>query len=237
MKKVFVLIVLLIAVIGCTQNPPAKEKKDSGVQLENNNEEKTETVVEISFSNEFYFVNSIGYYHITGVVENTGNVPVKFVRAKITAVKADGKNIVFDDVITYPSRLAPGQKGGFDFSMGSPDDYKVGEFTAETGYFKIDEAQPYTELEVSEEEVLDNETYYTLSANVKNTGQEQAPMYWVNAVFFDSQGHVLATGTDAITKNGEGLIPEDEKLISFFVAHPSESNRITNHIIAVEFSE
>ncbi|MBU2099829.1 FxLYD domain-containing protein [Candidatus Micrarchaeota archaeon] len=242
MKKIVLLLVLVLLLLaGCPQGTNGTAGNGNGGTNNPNNGGNGNggevEVAETTISNPYHFVTGIGYYHITGIVENTGNVALKHVRAKITFYTSEGEEKIYDDVIVHPSRLAPGEKGGFDTSIGASTKFKVGEFKAEAGSFSVDDYLPYTEFSIKNIENQDLGGYYKLNAWVENTGQEQAPGYWVNALFYDAAGHVLTTGTDVVLKDGDGLKPGDEKFISFVVAQPNAVDRITDYEILIDFSK
>lgn len=184
----------------------------------------------------FSLVNSLGYYHVTGIIENTGSIPVKHARANVIIHTADGKEDAYEDVIVYPARLAPGEKGGFDLTLGKAEGYDTGNFNVQAGSFVVDDTNPYTALKVENLRSDDSGGYYRAYATIQNTGNEQAPMYWVKALFYNAEGHVLNTGTSALVKGGEGIKPGESIEVSFVVAHPNSSLQITSHAAFVDFS-
>lgn len=233
MKKIVLLIVLVVLLFGCNGQTGGVNNQNTG----NAPAVEVKEISETKASNGFYFISSSDYYHVTGVVENTGNTSLKHVRAEVTVTTSTGEKKVYDDVIVHPARLAPGEKGGFNQTLGPSDEFRLEEFEVKAGSFMVDESKPFTDFEIKNEEVNDTGSYYKLGATVQNNGTEQAPSYWINALFFDSQGHVLAIGDDVVLKDGDGLKPKDEKPVSFIVVHPNENNRITNYKIAIDYSE
>ncbi|MFH2105977.1 MAG: hypothetical protein ABII22_01845 [Candidatus Micrarchaeota archaeon] len=176
------------------------------------------------------------YYHVGGVVKNTGDVPLKHVRASITRYKSSGEKEVFEDIIVKPSRLAPGEYGAFDMGGFSVKSYQD-KYEAATSTFSIDESEPYTYLKFYEDQAQDAGGYYKLDGYIVNEGSEQSPSYWVNAIFYDAEGNVVSIGTDVALKDGEGLKAGDRKFVSFVVAHPSKSHRITSYDVFVDYSK
>ena len=57
------------------------------------------------------------YVHLEGVVKNTGDVSVEFVKVKARALGGRGKLVALDASYSDPSTLGPGQEGTFSIMM------------------------------------------------------------------------------------------------------------------------
>lgn len=254
MKKELILICIFAMLLsGCvveTNTPPSGTEDFSVAPVVNPLQEpvpepepqaepapEPELQGELSVEKQFHFVNGLGYYHITGILKNTGSVPLKNARAKVTVYTADGVEEIRGDVVPGPTRLAPGEIAGFDVTVGEADEYDVGNFIAESGGFSIDDSESYSGLEVSGCVADIEGAYYKLGCNVKNTGGRHAPMYWVAALFYDSSGNVLSTGSKVIVKDGAGLKAGDSMQISFITYDPSSALHIEGHYVAINFKE
>lgn len=241
MKKyvVYILISLsfvLFALSACT--PQVIEETTDEVTLSGDivEEKKTESKLDFEIVNQYNYVTGIGYYHITGAVKNTGTVPAKHVRAKIIGYTADGEKEEWGDRIVSPSRLAPGEVGIFDKSMGKEDKYDVGRYETSFDSAVIEEEKPYTEFEVDNVEVVEEQGFYKVYADIINVGEEQAPMYSVVCQFFDADGNAISAGTAFAAKDGAGLKPGDSVNVNFITYHPSNSVKIAGQKVFIDFS-
>jgi len=235
-----VLLIVAFSISGCTKQenttggqPEASEdsvgEKDNGLPETN----------PLSVVGKFHYVTAgeLGSYHITGKVKNESDAPVIHARAKVKFHDSAGKETVYDEVIVSPSRLAAGQTGAFDVTVGLSKNYDIGNYEATASTFLIEDKAPYTALEISNIQTKDLGDYFKASATVTNTGNEQAPMYNANAIFYDSEGNVITTGTDYTAKEFEGLKAGASKDVSFTVSQPSEEVRITSAEVIIDFSK
>jgi len=220
-KKSLIAIFLLLVLIGCggVKNP----SETGGIEVIN--------------TNDFYVDTGINkYYHITALVQNTNKLPIKHARVNVTVVKRGGGTVVFDNVLVHPSRLAPGQRGGVDFSAGELGKYKENDFKVEGGSFVIDDSNPYVSIQNRGQTWEVERGYYKASATFKNIGAEQAKMYSVSFLYYDYKGRILKTGAGFLNKDGAGLKPGDSLKIGNVVAQPAEVDIIAGFDAVVDFS-
>ncbi len=182
----------------------------------------------------FYFVKDTNYYHITAILKNTGEYPIKHVRADVLSYLKDGTKNEMEYVV-WPARLAPGEYGAFDATIGQEKAYDIGKYTVAPGSFAIDESNYSDQFEIIKDvSVADASSYYKASANIKNIGSANSKNHWVTGIFYDAAGNVLATGTDVIGTSG-GIKPGETEKVAFVVAHPTKMLRIADFEVRVEY--
>ena len=179
----------------------------------------------------YYYVTDLGWYFITGLVNNTGTVPIQFVRAKVTYYLADGTPDT-GEYIVHPSYLAPNETGGFVVTVGTSGNYDIGKYEADAGSFVVTEASADS-FSIGNQKLSASSSYPTASAEITNTGSQIATADWANAIFYDAEGNVLETGSDAF---GVEFEPGAKRKVSFTVRQPSDTVRITSAEIKVDYS-
>jgi len=135
-KEIMLSIFILLFLIGCTTEEP----EQIGLALGDTVEEAGAADTTFEIVNTHHYVNSIGYYHITGAIKNTGTLPAKHVRVVVTDYEFNGAKKVWTDTVVHPARLAPGEIGVFDKSVGKFEEYDVGRYEIVPGSYVIDEA-------------------------------------------------------------------------------------------------
>ena len=178
----------------------------------------------------YYYVTDLGWYFITGLVNNTGTVPIQFVRAKVTYYLADGTPDT-GEYIVHPSYLAPNETGGFVVTVGTSGNYDIGKYEADAGSFVVTEASADS-FSIGNQKLSASSSYPTASAEITNTGTAPSTTSWANAIFYDADGNVLETGTDVL---GTGLKPGAISKVSFTVRQPSKTIRITSAEIRPDY--
>jgi hypothetical protein len=251
--KIF-FIALIVLLVGCTSKPSeivtnttsnleSTSTVNNTVLEENGFIEDSELPTEEPLSegsleliNSHHYVTSLGYYHITGLVKNNGTVPVKHARVLVKFYKNTGEEVTFPEVIVQPSRLAPGEIGAFDLTVGQEENFDVGNFEVMPSTFTIDNSNPYTDLEVETINVTSSKDLYTINTVTKNVGNKEAPFYWVTAIFYDSEGNVISIAVDPLVVDDRGIKPGETKESFLGAPHPSESYLIVDHDVFIDFS-
>lgn len=248
--SVFALFISFLLLFGCPinggysvqtqqpENPPEPEVNSqpppSDSQPESPPPEPPKKEGKLELVKTFYYVDWINYYHITGVVENTGEYPIKHVRANVYSYLKNGTRRAHEPMAS-PARLAPGERGAFTITVGKANEYDVGKFDAEAGKFVIDDAVYSDELEVVELPTQNEDSSYPrFFAQVWNKGSAPSKAYWVNGIFYDNAGNVLAIGSDVVGVSG-GIKPGEYDSVSYTMAQPSKVLRITDFEIVVDY--
>jgi len=139
------------------------------------------------------WIDSIGYYHISGEAENVGDSALKFV--KITATFYDSSESVVATSFTYTSLkvLLPGRKSPFEVLLVyTTQAAKVHHYSLSTEY-SITSPIP-TSLEIlSHNSFVDIINYKHVVGEVRNIAGSTATYVKVAVTFYDSAGHVVAT--------------------------------------------
>lgn len=243
-KFLFLIILVMFVLSACSsqeieQGEAGEEtiKRDVIVdEGEADNAAETTDNIDFEIVNTYHYVNSLGYYHITGAVKNTGTVPVRHVRVKLKAITSSGEEVGWGDRVVRPSRLEPGEVAVFDESMGKEEKYDVGkyEITPEGGV--ADDEERYTALEIRDVRVEETGGYYKVYAEVINVGDGQSPMYWAVCQFYDTNGNVITSAVSPVNKGGSGLKPGDSMTVRFITYHPTKSVKIASQKVVIDFS-
>lgn len=223
-----VLLLLHPQYIYAQSNNDADTPEKAGIAEEANPLEITGT---------FHYVAKSGFYIITGKVRNWGIEPVVHARAKVKFYKKTGEEVLYNEVIVDPTRLAPGQEGGFFVTVGLSQYFDVGKYEVYPGSYAQEKETPYTSLKAAKTQSRDVGDYYQVYATVKNTGDKQAPIYHAIAIFYDSKGNIVTTGAQPVGINFEGLKSGAATEVSFVVAQPNKNTRISYADVVIDFSK
>lgn len=179
----------------------------------------------------FHYVSDNGFYHISGIVKNTGAVPLKHVRAKVVYYLANGTPAGGEGYVVSPAYLAPGESGAFIVTVGISKGYDVGRYEASAGSFVATKPSADT-FSISNQKFSTSGSYVTASADITNTGTAPATADWASAIFYDANGNVLETGSDVL---GLGLKPGSTKRVSYTVGNPGGTLPIVRADILVDY--
>lgn len=69
--------------------------------------------------------SSANYFYLEGIVKNTGDVSVEYVKVKVRALDSRGKLVLLKASYTEPTSLDPGQEGTYSILMRDDKDIKT----------------------------------------------------------------------------------------------------------------
>ena len=138
------------------------------------------------------WLDSAGYYHVSGEVENVGDVPVNFV--KVTATFYDSNDTVIATSFSYTMLkiLLPGRKSPFDVLLTDTGQaVKVHHYSLSVTSSPADSIPVGLEI-LSNSSYVDTVGYLHVVGEIKNIEAETATYVMVIATFYNSTGHVVA---------------------------------------------
>jgi len=180
------------------------------------------------------YFDSLGYYHVVGEVQNTGDGALDYV--EITATFYDSGNTVVGTGYTFTDIdvVHAGQKSPFDLFLydetqsAKVDHYELGIQFDPTGSLPIG-------LEIlSHSKYVDSIDYTHVVGEVKNTGDMVAHYVQVVATFYDSNGKVVAesfTYTDP-----KDLAPQQKAPFDLFIDE-ERSRSVSSYSLEVDSNE
>lgn len=185
-------------------------------------------IVSVEMVQQETYHDSLGYLHIIGIVRNTGDAWVQFVR--ITTVLTATNGTTIDVLATYslPSTIPPGGIAGFD---NIESDVAKSQATASaSSATSQQEAQPVpVHLTIIGEGVsTDTEGFKEVVGVVKNNGTDPSTFTKVIGLFLTTQGNLTYVG---FTYTDPSIIPPGAqygfKLILANQTLSSISSRVT----------
>ncbi|GEM_PF-610682 len=186
-------------------------------------------------SNTSSYFDELGYLHVVGEVQNTGDIWLRYVR--IDATFKDQNGAVVDTAFTYTllDRLPPGVTSGFDvFEYDTAKSANIRSYTL-TIEFQIGEPLT-TALEIiNTSSSKDSLGYLEIVGEVKNNGDTISEYTKVVAIFFDADGKVVDVGytfTEPTT-----VQPHTQQSFKLTLMSASRSNLATKMTLDTQSTE
>jgi hypothetical protein len=139
------------------------------------------------------WLDAIGYYHVSGEVENVGDGSASFV--KITATFYDSSDTVVATSFTYThlSVLLPGRKSPFEILLvDTTQAAKVHHYSLSATFSATSPIPIGLEI-LSNSSYIDAVGYMHVVGEIKNIATGDATYVKVIATFYNSTGHVVGT--------------------------------------------
>lgn len=174
--------------------PTRKETKELAINSKEGILKLIRTIfpeVEILSMNSF--VDSVGYLHVVGEVQNNGKNNLAFV--EVTATFYDENDKVVGTSFSYTSReiLPPSEKSPFEIIQLSNVD-KIKKYKVQVSSYYPTTETPFQGLEIlSHSSYVDSVGYLHVVGEVKNKASTTAHFVEVIATFYDTKGEVVAT--------------------------------------------
>lgn len=151
-------------------------------------------IVSVELVQQGTYRDSLGYLHIIGIVRNTGDVWVQFVRITTVLTATNGTTIDVLATYTLPSRIPPGGIAGFDNIESRVAKAQAG--TSASSVVSPEEAQPVPiHLTIIGEGVsMDSDGFIEVVGVVKNNGTEPSTFTKVIGLFTTTQGNITYLG-------------------------------------------
>ena len=180
---------------------------------ESSTETKAEVKYEITDTNFEYYTNSIGSVEYYGYVEltNTGNCDIYLEKCTFDLEDNDGHLLQSDSYISScPNVISPGEKGYFYNSIGSTSidkDVSFDNGVKLVPQMKLSQAKgkpesyPVSDVAVRAGDYGD----VKVTGRVENTSDKDISYLYVNIIFYDANGKVIAIDGTSITDIGAGM--------------------------------
>lgn len=179
-----------------TEPPP--NTPDNQAQQPTETPQSEPAQIEVEVLDVGWYTTVIDSFYAIGLVENTGNVDLVYVKVTATLLDEQGQIMASDYGYADTDLMQVGAVAPFAvlFSEGVPDgwtDYEISIEASEA--YDSDWYYHYTAFEIISSESVDPEYGdYAIQGEVKNTGQLDAEFVKVTAVLYDANGNI--TGTD-----------------------------------------
>jgi len=137
------------------------------------------------------YMDSFGYYHIVGEVQNVGDVAVKYVKIVVTFY--DSNHIVIATDFTYSELdvILPGRKSPFDILFTETSQIPRIDHYSLTVTFSTTVSKPIGLQILSNSSYIDNFGFMHVVGEVKNIGSIKTTYVKIIATFYDSSGNVV----------------------------------------------
>jgi hypothetical protein len=150
-----------------------------------------------------WYVSSEGYVAVVGEVQNVGSNIVEFISLQGVVYNSTDEPQAIAYNAAYSQNIQPQQKAPFIIYVTSENSFSgdlswvsdiddVSVFIIEA---KVSEDYQYQDLEITgSTNYIDSYGYYTVSGNIRNTGDRTAGRPWVVATFYNATGNVVGIG-------------------------------------------
>jgi len=181
------------------------------------------------------WLDSIGYYHVSGEVENVGDVATSFV--KITATFYDQSDTVVATSFAYAelSILLPERKSPFEVLLtDTTQAAKVHHYSLSIT-FSITDPIPLGLEILSNSSYIDEVGYMHVVGEIKNIATGRATYVKVIATFYNLTGHVIAT---AFTySDPSDLDPGQKAPFEILLLHTDRVPLVASYALTAESSQ
>jgi len=147
---------------------------------------------EVNILSHTGYLDSLGYYHVVGEVENVGDVALNFV--KITATFYDESETVVgtDFTFTELDSLLAGRKSPFDlFLLDTTQSMKVDHYSLAVTYL-VTSPKPIGLEILSSSSYIDGIGWMHIVGEIKNIGTVKATYVKIVATCYDEMGKVVS---------------------------------------------
>lgn len=138
------------------------------------------------------YVDTYGYFHIVGEVENIGKINTGKNKVTVTFYDEQGTPGLTGSGDSYLDVIKPGGRSPFEIVFPSPPELKNYRLIAE---WQVTDREPNSEIVVRDVEAkTDTDGYYVVTGNMTNTGENSVDTVMVISSFYDSKGTIVAVG-------------------------------------------
>ena len=178
------------------------------------------------------YVDSIGYLHVIGIVQNDGTENLEYVEIDATFYDKNNNVVGSNFTYTYIDILAPEQKSPFDVFISKPQNYD--HYKLSLSYDKTYD-EPFSGLKIQGvTHHTDNYGYYYIDGEVKNTNTTKAKYVEVVATLYDSTGKIIYAD---FTFTNSDIPPGQTSSFEFMIDTSGVPGNIASFDLQVQASE
>lgn len=177
------------------------------------------------------YVDTFGYLHVVGEVENIGTNNTEQNQVTVTFVDTEGNPTVSASTYSYLDIISPGQRSPFEIVFSSSPN--VTNYKIELSW-QIATRVPYSGIEVIGDSLqLVEKNWGQLVGEVKNNGNQEANRVIIVATFYDKLGRIIGAG---FTKAKILPIKPGETSSFTLVVNPTVALNTETYLLQVESS-
>jgi preprotein translocase subunit SecG len=207
---------------------------------------KTQDIKILSYS---HYIDNLGYLEVVGEIQNTGSNTIHRALLTATAYGTDGTIQCVISGYAWLSYMGPQQKSPFRIELQTPDDYNnwyeagVSRITVAVNEATEISSHLYSNFEVSVNDAGitasgPNTGCYFVRGTIRNVGSQTASKLAVAAVFYNSEGTVVAIGrTDYLSPtnvNPSSTVTFNVYAFDTIQTNEPENRQITGYSLFVQ---
>lgn len=210
--SIVILLILFIGLCGCIDDT---ESDDNGV--EKNLSEYLKIVDSNSYNNEY---NNV---YVLGLINNTANQQVEFLRLNITLYDDLNNLILSDWTYASPIVIEPNNIACFKKLFQNVTYYD--HYTVEIGSFLQHGMLNYKELAIDNVAHLVDKWGFLVTGEIENIGNETLDRVNLNVIFYDSDDKLLNIESDYFLNFSANKIEQFEIYVYGFNIKPEKIER------------
>jgi hypothetical protein len=203
-----ILLIITIALTSCALSPTLPPETQEGLVI-------------LSHST---YVDSSGYCHIVGEVENRGQNNTRKNKVIATFYDEQGASNLTALCYCYLEILKPGERSPFEIVLSSPPNVVNYMLTVE---WEVTDTELNRDIVPGELEAMtDGDGYYVVTGQTTNNTGKPIDVIMIVGSFYDSEGTIVAAG---ITFADVAPLQPDESANFTMVIDPSISSKISTY--------
>jgi len=150
-------------------------------------------VLQIDILSHSGWLDSSGYYHVSGEVKNVGDTPARFIKVTATFYDSTGTVVATSFTFSTLSVLLPGRKSPFEvLLLDTTQAAKVHHYSLSVTFSATSSIPLGLEI-LSHSSYVDAAGFMHVVGEIKNIANGTATYVKIAATFYNSTGHVVAT--------------------------------------------
>lgn len=181
------------------------------------------------------WLDSIGYYHVSGEVQNVGSGAVNYVEIVATFYNSSNVVVATDFTFTDVDVILPGRKSPFDVLLyDSTQSARVDHYSLAATYSTTNAIPKVLEI-LSYSSYTDTYGYMHVVGEIRNNGAANATFVEVIATFYDSTGKVVVT--DFTFANPYDLQPNQVAPFEVLLSHDQLVPLVSTYTLTAQSNE
>ena len=155
------------------------------------------------------YIDSFGYYHVAGEVQNAGDQAVRSVKIDVTFYNASGIAVASRFDMAMLDIILVGRKSPFDVILrDSAQSAQVVDFGINVTFSATDSIPVGLDI-LSHSSYIDNDEVMHITGEIENKATEEALNVKVIATFYNETGDVVAASLAYLDPEGSNLGPNE----------------------------